>query len=74
MPLFTKRAFLAVLDDALQRRIRHIDIASLQQEQSGQNAAQASVAVLEGMNGEEDDDEQGNDQKRMQAAKLARLI
>lgn len=50
----------AVLDDALERTIRHVRIARLQQKQGGKNAAQATVAVPKRMNLQKHDNEYGN--------------
>ena len=55
-------AFLAVLNDAFERRIRHIGIAGLQQQKGGQNTAQAPVPILKGMDCQEYDDKYGDDQ------------
>jgi len=67
-------AFLAVLDDALQRAVRHIGIAGLQQQQRGQDAAQPAIAVLEGVDFQEHDDEHADREQRVQASYVADLF
>lgn len=57
---------MALLDNALHGTVGHIGIAGTQQEQGGQDPAQAAVAVLEGMNLQEHDGEDADGNQRMQ--------
>lgn len=66
-------AFLAVLNHTLKGRIRHIGITGLQQQERGQDTAQAAIAVLKRVDLQEDDGENGDDQQGMNPAKLAGL-
>ena len=38
-----------LLDDAFQRAVRHMAVASSEQQQRGENAGEAAIAILKGM-------------------------
>ena len=59
--------FLAVLDDALERAVRDVAVASAEEEQRGEDAREASIAILERVHGEEDDGEDADAQQGVEA-------
>ena len=59
-------ALFAVLDHALQGAVGHIGVPGFQQEERGEHTAQATVAVLKGVDFEKDDRKNGDDEQRME--------
>ena len=55
----------APFDDTLQGAVGDVGVPGTQQQEGGQYPRQAAVPVLERMDGQEDDDEEGDDQQRM---------
>ena len=58
-------AFLAVLNYALKRTVRHIRIACLKQQQCCQNPNPSAIAILKWMNRQKHDSEHRDDQQWM---------